>query len=389
METIIRAEPISSPPPSPAAPTRGAAPKWLVGAASVSWRLLVVAAAVAVVALAFWRLRLITLPLVAALFLSTILSPPARWLARHRLPAALATWVVFLVAVGIVIAIGVVLVPGVSGQFHDLGGELSGSLQKIQGWLTQGPFHLPPGEVSARIHSLREAVSTGRTQLLEGALTGVALVLEGAGAALLTLVLTFFFVKDGEDIFRSGLALIPANRATEMQTIARESWKTLAGYVRGTAINGLINALILSLTLLFLGVPLVVPVGILTFIGGFVPLAGGIVSGAIAILLALVTKGPTAAIVVLGAAVLSHNLEGYIVGPLVLGRAVHLHPLAILIALTTGTILGGIIGAFLAVPLVAVLVTVHRVRSVGRLHVSELDPRAPAVPSVPPSRAAP
>jgi predicted PurR-regulated permease PerM len=217
---------------------------------------------------------------------------------------------------------------------------------------------------------------------LEGALTGVALVLEGAGAALLTLVLTFFFVKDGEEIFRSGLALIPANRATEMQTIARESWKTLAGYVRGTAINGLINALVLSLTLLILGVPLVVPVGILTFIGGFVPLAGGLVSGAIAVLLALVTKGPTAAFIVLGAAILSHNLEGYIVGPLVLGRAVHLHPVAILIALTTGTILGGIIGAFLAVPLVAILVTIHRVRSVGRLRAPGFQPNGPATHAV-------
>jgi predicted PurR-regulated permease PerM len=352
----------------------------------VSWRLLVVAAAVLVVALAFWRLRLITLPLVAALFLATILSPPARWLARHRLPAALATWLVFLVAIGIVVTIGILLVPDVTAQFHDLGGELSGSLKKIQSWLTQGPFHLPRGAVSRRIQSLQEAASIGRAQLLQGALTGVALVLEGAGAALLTLVLTFFFVKDGEAIFRSGLALVPANRATEMQVIARESWKTLAGYVRGTAINGLINALVLSLTLLILGVPLVLPVGILTFIGGFVPLAGGIVSGAIAVLLALVTKGPTAALIVLGAAILSHNLEGYIVGPLVLGRAVHLHPVAILIALTTGTILGGIIGAFLAVPLVALLVTVHRVRSAGRLRVPDLVAPAPGPQARPNAR---
>jgi putative heme transporter len=369
----IRPDP-SPTPPAPAEPTRGTAPRWLVGAASVSWRLLVVLAAVIVAALVFWRLRLIALPLVVALFLSTVLSPPARWLSRHRVPAALATWLVFLVGFGFIAAVLVLLIPGVNDQFHDLGGELSNSLTKIQGWLTRGPFHLPPHEVADRIASIRDSVAAARSQLLEGAMSGVALVLEGAGAALLTLVLTFFFVKDGEHIFRSGLSLIPANRASEMQVVARESWKTLGGYVRGTAINGLINALVLSITLLILGVPLVLPVGILTFVGGFVPLAGGIVSGAIAVLLALVTQGPAAALIVLGAAILSHNLEGYIVGPLVLGRAVHLHPVAILIALMTGTILGGIIGAFLAVPLVAVLVTVHRVRSGGRLRLPQLEP---------------
>jgi putative heme transporter len=349
----------------------------------VSWRLLVFLAAVAVVAIVFWRLRLITLPIVAALFLSTILGPPARWLARHHVPPALATWLVFLVVFGIVVAVVVLLAPGVSGQFHDLGGELSTSLAKIQRWLTEGPFHLPPKEVAARIHAIRDSVAAARSQLLEGAISGVALVLEGAGAALLTLVLTFFFVKDGESIFRGFLSLIPANRATEMQLVSRESWRTLAGYVRGTAINGLINALILSLTLLVLGVPLVLPIGILTFIGGFVPLAGGLVSGAIAVLLALVTKGPAAGLIVLGAAILSHNLEGYIVGPLVLGRAVHLHPVAILVALSTGAILGGIIGAFLAVPLVAVLVTIYRERRVGRLQLPQLAVSEPIAPHAP------
>jgi predicted PurR-regulated permease PerM len=329
----------------------------------------VVSAAVILVAIAFWRLRLITLPLVAALFLSTVLGPPARWLARHRVPAALATWSVFLVAFAVIAGLAMLLIPGISDQFRDLGGQLSSSLTKIENWLTQGPFHLSHQDVEARVQDLRNDVTAARSELLQGALSGVALVLEGAGAALLTLVLTFFFVKDGDEIFRAGLSLIPANRAAETQTIGRESWKTLAGYVRGTAINGLINALVLSITLLILGVPLVLPVGILTFVGGFVPLAGGLVSGAIAVLLALVTKGPAAALIVLGAAILSHNLEGYIVGPLVLGRAVHLHPVAVLIALTTGVILGGIIGAFLAVPLVAVLVTIHRVRRSGRLRI--------------------
>jgi predicted PurR-regulated permease PerM len=355
-----------------------------VGAASVSWRFLVVLAAIVVAALVFWRLRLITLPIVAALFLSTILGPPARWLSRRRVPPSLATWIVFLVTVAVIVTIAVLLAPGVTAQFRDLGGHLSNSLARIERWLTHGPLHLPPDEVDARIRSIRESVAAARSELLQGAISGVTLVLEGAGAALLTLVLTFFFVKDGEDIFRGAMSLIPANRATEMQLVGRESWRTLAGYVRGTAINGLINALVLSLTLLVLGVPLVLPVAILTFIGGFVPLAGGLVSGAIAILLALVTQGPTAALIVLGAAILSHNLEGYIVGPLVLGRAVHLHPLAILIALSTGAILGGIVGAFLAVPLVAVLVTIHRERLVGRLRQPQLALREPG-----PTRATP
>jgi predicted PurR-regulated permease PerM len=181
-----------------------------------------------------------------------------------------------------------------------------------------------------------------------------------AGGLLLTFVLTFFFVKDGDKISRWALSLFKAeHRIEDMRTLGRQTWATMAAYVRGTAANGFVNAVLLSFALLGLGVPLVLPLALLTFIGGFLPIVGAIVSGAFAALVALVIKGPLAALVIVGVTIVIHNVEGYIVGPKVLGHEVNLHPVAIILVLAAGTAMGGIIGAFLAVPLTAILIAVY------------------------------
>jgi predicted PurR-regulated permease PerM len=143
-----------------------------------------------------------------------------------------------------------------------------------------------------------------------------------------------------------------------MREIGRRSWEALGGYIRGTAVNGIVNGTVMGITLAAIGVPLALPLAFLTFLGAFIPLVGAIVTGVLAALIALVAKGGVAALVVIGATVVIHNLEGYLVGPFVLGRAVHLHPVAVLLALTTGTILAGILGAFMAVPILSILVAI-------------------------------
>jgi predicted PurR-regulated permease PerM len=339
--------------------TRSAVPRWLESAAAYTWRLLVVAAGLVVLGLAFSKLLLIAIPVVGGLFLTTILSPPARWLRRHGVPPLLATWIVFVAALVVLGGIGFGLAPSVSHEFTTLGHELSRGIKQTEKWLETGPLHISKTEVNNYVKKIQKSVSSNQSKLVQGAVSGVTVVAEGVGGVLLSLVLTFFFVKDGEAITAWFVTIFDQRRGADLREILRKSWLTLGGYVRGTAANGLVNAVVLALGLLVLGVPLVVPIAILTFVGAFIPLVGAIVAGVVAALVALVSKGAVAAGVVIGLTVVIHNLEGYLVGPLVLGRAVRLHPVAILLVLAVGTSLLGIVGAFVAVPITAVALGVQ------------------------------
>ncbi|MCU1426175.1 MAG: family transporter, partial [Actinomycetia bacterium] len=159
-------------------------------------------------------------------------------------------------------------------------------------------------------------------------------------------------------ITASFLRLVPARRHADARELGRRTWMTMSGYIRGTAVNGLVNGALMTVDLLILGVPLAVPIGVLTFFGGFFPIVGAIAVGVLAALVALVAKGPVVALVVVGLTIVIHNVEGYLVGPLVLGRAVKLHPVAVLLALAVGGVVGGIVGAFVAVPTAAVVASV-------------------------------
>src|SRR5262249_55212239 len=150
------------------------------------------------------------------------------------------------------------------------------------------------------------------------------------------LVTTFFFVKDGERLFRGAIRVWGRRRSGDLLELGTLVWRTLSGYVRGTTINGIVNGVLMGLGLYLLGVPLSVPLGVLTFFGAYFPIVGAIASGAVAALVALAANGPVTALVVVGLTVLIHNLEGYLVGPLVLGRAVHLHPLVVVLAIAAG-----------------------------------------------------
>jgi predicted PurR-regulated permease PerM len=176
---------------------------------------------------------------------------------------------------------------------------------------------------------------------------------------LLSLVLTFFFVKDGERFARAFLRRVPSHRRDEARELLRRVWSTLSGYMRGTATNGVVNGTLMTVGLAILGVPLALPLGLLTFFGAFFPVVGAIVTGLLAALIALVAKGPVTAIIVVALTIAIHQIEGYLVGPLVLGRAVRLHAVVVLLALAIGGVLAGIVGALLAVPTAAVIATTY------------------------------
>lgn len=335
---------------------RAGVPRWLASSAAFTWRALVLLAGVALVGVAFFRLRVVMVPLVSALFLSTILVPPTRWLQRRGVPRLVAAWLVFLTASAVIAALVLVVLPAAKSEFVALGNEVQVGLARTQSWLVKGPLRLSPSQVGALLGKVSHAIAVNQAGLLRGALSGVSIAAEVAAGILLTVVFTFFFVLDGELIAAWIVSLASdQRRVMQLEELGRVLWRTVTGYVRGTALNGAINAISLSIALAILGVPLVLPIALITVVGSFVPLVGGVVSGLLAALVTLVAKGPLAALVIVGVTVLIHNMEGYLTGPLVLGKAVRLHPVAILIILAIGSVLGGIIGAFVAVPTAAMI----------------------------------
>ncbi|MDQ3738595.1 MAG: AI-2E family transporter [Actinomycetota bacterium] len=332
-------------------------PQWLIGASEITVRLAVVAAGVFALGWLLLYLRVVTIPIFVALLVTTVLVPPVRWLAARGWPSLLATWAVILGALGVIAGVVAMMAPAIADQFDDLGTEIDGGIAEIETWLSDGPLGIEDVDLSAATDRLVEQVGSGGTgQLVEGA-TLLAEVLAGT---LLAMVMTFFFVKDGSHLATAGLGLFPARLRDRARRAADAAWTTLGGYVRGTMVVGVVNAVVIAVGLAIIGVPLVLPLAVLTALSAFFPLIGAVVAGAVAALVALVSEGFGPALAVVGLVVIVQQIEGDVLSPLVLGKTLRLHPLVVLLALAIGTIVAGIVGAFIAVPLTAVGVSVAR-----------------------------
>lgn len=334
-------------------------PRSLAVASALSWRFLVVVAATAVIVFALVTLRLIVLPAFVAILISTLLVPLARRLRAAGLPSLVATWLTFAGALGLIALIGFLVIPPVIDQVDEVGAQARKGLEDALAWLTEGPLNLTRAEVDGYVEKATSEFGASSGSFVSGAFRGVYVVAEIIAGILLTLVLTFFFVKDRRHIANGLLSLFPAARRDTIRRCALRSWEALSAYVRGTAIIGLVDAAAIGIALLVVGVPLVLPLVIITFLGAFFPLIGAVVAGAFAALVALVTTGVVPALIITGVTVVVQQVEGDVLQPLVLGKAVNLHPLVILLSLTAGAIVAGIAGAFLAVPLAAVVAAVR------------------------------
>jgi predicted PurR-regulated permease PerM len=344
-------------------------PAWLDTAAGVAWRGLVLAAGMWLAVVVLGRLSVVVVPVIGGLFLSAILVPPARWLRSRGWPALAATWAVFLSGLAVVVGLGMGLIPLVADQLGPLRASLADSVNGVRHWLIHGPLHLSPSQVDRYAREARDRITgagvgpggTGTAiggRVLTGAASGLRLVAHVFATLALTLVVSFFFVKDGPRMSEWIVGQFKPATAARLRAIGSRSWATLSGYVLGTAVNGFVNAVVMSVGLLILHVPLVPAIAALTFVGGFFPIVGALVSGAVAALAALVAKGPATALLVVLLTVVVHHVEGYLVGPIVLGRAVRLPTFVVLLALAAGGQLAGVLGAFIAVPLIAVTVGV-------------------------------
>jgi len=304
------------------------------------------------------QLRLVVLPVIAALFISTLLSKPATWLHQRGWPSLLATWTVMLVVFGGFAGLIAIIAPSMADELADMGTTVRQGSEQVLNWLTQGPLGLTESQIDDYLDQAGERIRANSSVISGGVFTGAAIAIELVAGMLLTVVLVFFFLKDGRQMFSWCVDRFSDRHRPHVRTIGLLAWSTIGGYLRGVAVIGVVNAVLIGVVLLGLGVPLVVPLMMLTFLGAFFPLVGAIVAGAVATLVALVTNGPLDAAFVAGAIVVIQQVEGDVLQPVVMARAVRLHPVVVLVALTAGAVLAGAVGAMLAVPVAAVAASV-------------------------------
>jgi len=322
-------------------------------------RLLVIAAALAAVVFVIIQLWVVVIPVAIALLLSALLAPLVET-AVHRvgLPRGLAT---VLVLVGGIALLSVVL-SAVINAFIDGLPELQAKLIQsyqvsIQPLLAGPPLHIQPSRLNDLPGALQRSIMANSEAITTGALSTAATVTGLLAGLLLGLFVLIFFLYDGERIWSFLMRAIPMAARARADVAGRQAFASLVGYTRAVVAVAVADASAIALGLWFIGTPLVIPLAALVFLGAFVPMVGAILSGAVTVLVTLVAKGPVSALIVLGVVIAVIQLDGHVLQPLLLGRAVALHPLAVVLSVAGGIVVAGIAGAMLAVPLVAVLAT--------------------------------
>ncbi|GAA0709835.1 AI-2E family transporter [Dactylosporangium roseum] len=327
-------------------------------AAAWSWRLLVLVAAVAVLLWLVGRLKTVLIPLSIALLLSALLAPMMGVLRRRmKLPPSLAAFLVLITGLAAVAGVLTLVVSEFVAGFPALSDKAADGVQQIQDWLTTGPLHLSGRQLDATFDAATTWLGENRGSLTDSAVSTATATIEFLALLFLVLFVTFFFMRDGKRIWYFLTGVLPTPARDPIRRAGEAAWLTLVAYVRATVLVAFIDALGIGLLLVIINVDFWFPLATLVFLGAFVPIVGATVSGAVAVLVALVDEGPIAALVVLIGVIAVQQLEGHVLQPLIMGRAVSVHPLAVIVAISAGVVLAGIIGALVAVPLVAVLNT--------------------------------
>jgi predicted PurR-regulated permease PerM len=301
------------------------------------------------------RMWSIVWPLVIGLLLTTLTWPPMRFLLRRgwspTLAASVVTVLFLLVAAGIVALIAVP-VASQSGELSD--GVIKG-VQELREWAAGPPLNIDDAQINKAFDSAVSRAQNGLGSITGAVVTGVSTVLNGLVTGVLALFLMFFFLKDGPRFLPWLARQLPGRLATDVPTVAARGWDTLGSFVRSQAAVGLLDAVLIGLGLWILDVPLVLPLAVLTFVSAFVPIIGALFAGFVAVLIALVSNGFTDALIVLAIIVVVQQLEGNVFQPMIQSRGLGLHAAVILLAVTLGGSLAGIVGSLLAVPVAALI----------------------------------
>ena len=346
-------------------------PRPLATAASWSWRLLIVLTGLAVAALILSKLLVVWVPLVLALFLASVLEPLTSWLRARRWPPALAAAVVFLTFLLVVVGGLSWIGNSVAGEFDQVDESVREGTVEIDRFLQGPPLNLSAARIDALQDQVRTALASSGEGVAGRLAGGARQASEVVGGLLLMLFVLFFFLKDGAFITHWFLDRTPVYYRDEAREIGRRARFIMRQYLAATAATGLINAVFIGVALAVLGVPLVLPLAVLTFFGGFFPLIGATVAGAVAALVALVDGGFGPALAVLAVTIVVQQVEGNLLQPLILERAVKLHAIITVLAVAGGLVLFGLLGAFLSVPIVAFVSQVANYYRVRRLEQLE------------------
>lgn len=335
-------------------------------------QLLLALAILAVFVIAFKQVSLAVLPLLIALILACALWPLVRLLRKIMSPL-LAAWTVFLGAISVLGGIGWGLVASVMNEWPELVDQAVQGFGEVQRLFEQYarnfPIQISQDQINDAVSSVTSFLTS--SQFSAGAISGISAAGSFLTGTILLMVILFFCLKDGDKIWEFFLSWMPERHLEHWKASGHEARETFGGYIRGTATIAAVDALGIGIALAILGVPLALPLGVFVFVASFIPMVGATVAGILATLVALVANGWIIALVVLGVVILVNQLEGNFLQPIVMARALNLHALVILLALTMGTVLSGIVGAVLAVPLTAAAWAVIKVWT-GRSH-PELD----------------
>ena len=320
-----------------------------------AWRLLVILGAVVAVLWAIDRLEVIVVPVLLALMLSALLVPAVDLLNRRGAPRGGAVALVVLTGFALLGGILAFVVSQFVVGLPSLVDQVAHSIDSTRKWLIEGPAHLSRQQIDNAGNAATQALRNNQDKLTSGALSTAATITEIVTAALLTLFTLIFFLYGGRNIWHYVTKIIPVENRERVRAAGVAGYGSLIGYVRGTSLVALVDAMGVGTGLAIMSVPLALPLASLVFLGAFIPLVGAVLSGFLAVVVALLAKGWVYALITLGVLVGVNQLEAHILQPLVMGRAVSIHPLAIVLAISSGGVLAGIVGALLAVPTVAFL----------------------------------
>ena len=336
--------------------------------AIASAQLLLIAAGLVVVGWVLGKLWPVLLPVILGLLFATVLWPPTRLLRRLHFPPALAALVVLLLFFAVVGGLFTWIIPQVADQTGELADAATAGLQDVQEWVTGPPLNLGEDQIGQAVDQVINSIQGNAQNIAGYALTGVSALGSGLLNLVLALVLAFFFIKDGPRWLPWLAAQTGPKVAPHVAALSYKTWTTLSEFIRQQALVGFIDAFFIGLGLWILDVPLVLPLSVLTFFGAFIPIIG-----AFAVLIALVSNGWQTALIVLVIVLVVQQLEGNVLQPILQGRGLNLHAAVVILAVTAGGSLYGILGTFLGVPVAALIAVVYRyVRD-------ELDGRTPEV----------
>ncbi|GGP83992.1 AI-2E family transporter [Streptosporangium pseudovulgare] len=305
----------------------------------------------------FWQfilmLHIVVLPVAVALLLTALLSPLTSRFRALGMRPIYATWLTMLIALAVLAGVGWFIGLRASEEFPRVIDQLRSTIKDVENWLYTGPLHLQRNQISTWIDSLTDQLSASRNQITQTVLTGATVAVEVLASLVLVVFVTFFLLKDGARIW-SWLLKAFGSVAPRVDRAGRAAWTTLSHYVHGTVAVAAVHGVVMGIVLAGMGVPLWAPLAVLIFMASFIPLIGILFAGAVAALVTLGAKGLFYALIFVGILVIEQQLENHVLQPLIVGRALDFHPLAIILVLAVGGVVAGIAGAAVAVPIAAV-----------------------------------